>query len=76
MHNPGFQARLTTFSADHQERSSCLAHPACASISGGEKSRNRKWVFEKRGLPKREIWLNMPFFTAYGMNVEKFHLAM
>ena len=47
---------------------SCLILPA-ASISSGEKSKNRKWGFEKRGLLKREIRLNMPFFAAYGMNV-------
>ena len=46
-----------------------------ASISSGEKSKNRKWFFEKRGLPKREIRLNMQFFAAYGMNVQNFHFS-
>lgn len=31
--------------------------------------------FEKRGLAKREIWLNMPFFTACGMNVNVNNIA-
>ncbi|NMA43660.1 MAG: hypothetical protein GX946_09810, partial [Oligosphaeraceae bacterium] len=44
-------------------------HLACSLYIERGKIKNRKWVSEKRGLPKREIWLNMPFFTAYGMNV-------
>jgi len=38
-----------------------------------KKSRNQKWVFEKNGLVKGKIRLNMPVFEAYGMTVEKNH---
>jgi len=34
-----------------------------------KKSRNQKWVFEKNGLVKGKIRLNMPVFEAYGMTV-------
>ncbi|NMA42457.1 MAG: hypothetical protein GX946_03655 [Oligosphaeraceae bacterium] len=37
---------------------------------GGE-IKNRKWPFGKNGFVKREIEPIMPFFTAYGMTVEK-----
>jgi hypothetical protein len=38
-----------------------------------EKSRNQKWVFEKNGLVKGKIRLNMPVFEAYGMTVKIFY---
>ena len=69
MHNPGFQARLTTFSADNQERSSCFACLARSLYIEQGKIKKSKMFFEKRGLPKREIRLNMPFFAVYGVNV-------
>ena len=34
-----------------------------------KKSKNQKWVFEKNGLAKEKIRLNMPIFEAYGMTV-------
>jgi len=37
-----------------------------------KKSRNQKWVFEKNGLVKGKIRLNMPVFEAYGMTVKDF----
>ena len=45
------------------------------SISSRGKSKNRKWFFEKRDLPKREIRLNIPFFAACGMNVEIYRVV-
>jgi len=43
-----------------------MPDPVCV-----EKSRNQKWVFEKNGLVKGKIRLNMPVFEAYGMTVKK-----
>jgi hypothetical protein len=43
-----------------------MPDPVCV-----EKSRNQKWVFEKNGLVKGKIRLNMPVFEAYGMTVYK-----
>ncbi|NMA43849.1 MAG: hypothetical protein GX946_10770 [Oligosphaeraceae bacterium] len=60
-------AGLTKEHKEHKEKGMKKKLGGLGDLGGEIK--NRKWPFGKNGFVKREIRLNMPFFAAYGMNV-------